>query len=154
MPVTTRLFTIAVIALVIFSCSKDDMSSNPKGIVKFKSYTAAGGLRPLIFVDGSIRFIVELQLNGTRQNLNADVTYHLLDGEQKLREGKVKVNQNLDGGLGMFWGSEEHSVAIDMSALSGKTLTIYLDPSHALTASEYTTQTYIDLYKKASITIP
>jgi hypothetical protein len=139
----------------IVSCSKDDdIPSHLKGIVQFKSYTTTQGLRPVIYSDGQLKFIVQMQLAGASQNLNVDIDYDILDGTIKIANGKVNVKNNIDGGLGMFWESGEHSHGIDAVALQGKTLTVYLDPSNKYTGSQYTTETHVNLYKKATVTIP
>jgi hypothetical protein len=148
------LLLAAVLLVCATSCSKDDdLPSHLKGIVSFKSYTSAGGMKSVIFANNQIRFIVELQLSSAGTDLNVDIEYHLLDGTQKVGEGKVKVNKNLDGGMGMFWGSDEHSITPD-AAWKGKTITVYLDPANKSTGSQYTSQTYVDLYKKATVVIP
>lgn len=135
------------------ACTKDD-ASTLKGIVQFDSYNTNQGLREVIFENGQIKFMVQIQLSGSSQNLNAGVKYHVLDGSIKITEGTADVNQNLDGGLGMFWGASEESVSINSGTYSGKTLTVYLDPENKYTDDMYTSQTYVDLYKKGLVLIP
>ncbi|TVQ17998.1 MAG: hypothetical protein EA361_01830 [Bacteroidetes bacterium] len=141
--------------LGFLSCSKDDdIPSHLKGIVQFKSYTTSQGLRPVIYSDGQLKFIVKMQLVGASSNVNVDIDFDILEGNTKIANGKVKVKNNTDGGLGMFWESDEHSHGIDAVALQGKTLTVYLDPANKYTGSDYADETYVNLYKKATITIP
>lgn len=151
-----RLFFLVSIMLLVFvSCTEDnEIPSSMKGIVYFKAYPLAGGNQYAIYSNNSVKFKIEIQLSGSSQNLNADIEYHLLDGSTKIGEGTVKVNKNIDGGLGMFWGADEYAAAIDGNALKGKTITIYLDPSNKYTGSEYTSETYVNLYKKTSILVP
>ncbi|MGF1637726.1 MAG: hypothetical protein ACFCUU_11685 [Cyclobacteriaceae bacterium] len=153
-----QLILTSILIISLCSCSSDndaDASSSHKGIIQFKSYTLPGGLQDVIYSNNSLMFKVELQLTtGASQNVNADLDYHILEGTTKISEGKVKVNKNLDGGLGMFWGADEHSAPVNGTTYKGKTLTVFLDPSNKNTAEQYTTQIYIDLYKKASVTIP
>ena len=68
-------------------------------------------------------------------------------------EGNVECGSNTDG-MNLFWESELEVVNIDAQTFSGKTLEVLLDPSHEITLPEYTSQQYIDLYKKASVVIP
>jgi len=144
---------IAMSILMFAACTKDD-STSLKGIVQFNSYNTNQGLREVIFENGQIKFVVEIQLSGSSENLSADVKYHVLDGSTKISEGTTSVNQNLDGGLGMFWGGNEEAVNINSGTYSGKTLTVYLDPDNKYTDDMYTSQTYVDLYKKGVVTIP
>jgi hypothetical protein len=146
---------ISIILLVFMSCTKDnDISSELKGRVYFKAYTVAGGNTYSVYSGNSVKFTVEMQLSGSSQNLNADIEYHLLDGSTKIGEGNVKVNKNIDGGVGMFWGADEHTASIDGNLLKGKTITIYLDPSNKYTGADYTSETYVNLYKKTSFLVP
>ncbi len=151
-----KLFVFACILVLSFvSCSKDDDGPSAiKGIVQFKAYTLPGGIEYAIYENNQIKFTVQLQLSGSRQNVDIDIDYHLLDGSTKIGEGKVKVNDNLDGGLGIFWGADEHAATVNGTALSGKTITVFIDPSHKHTSDDLTSEIHVNLYKKATVTIP
>ncbi len=150
------LYLFIVLLLSTFSCKKEDndFPSYLKGIVKFKPYETSRGPQMLMFADNEIRFVVDMQLGSSAKRIDIDVDYHLLEGTQVIGEGKVRVHFLLDAGLGVYWGSDENYVPVDGVAMRGKTLTIYLDPEHKYTASNYVNETFINVYKKASITIP
>jgi hypothetical protein len=150
------LLTLTIILLGTISCKKDnnEFPSYLKGIVKFKPYEMSSGPQPLLYADNEIRFVVDLQLSGSTKKLDIEVDYHLLDGTEKIGEGKVRVNILLDAGLGIYWGSDENYIPINAAALKGKTLTVYLDPDNKYTGNNYTNESQVNLYKKASITIP
>lgn len=148
-----HLIIISILILALSACTKDE-TSNLKGIVQFDSYTTNQGLKEVVFENGQIKFVVQIQLSGSSNSLNAGVSYQLLDGDTKISEGTADVNQNLDGGLGMFWGADEETVTIDTGIYSGKTLTVYLDPENKYTDDMYTTQEYVELYKKGFVVIP
>jgi len=150
------ILPLAILILCTISCKKDDneFPSYLKGIVKFKPYEMSAGHQTLLYSDSEIRFVVDMQLSGSAKKIDLDLDYHLLDGTQKIGEGKVKVNILLDAGLGIYWGSDEQYITIDATAMKGKTLTVYLDPEHEYTGSRYTNEVYVNLYKRANITIP
>lgn len=150
-----RIYLIIALILTAYSCKDDDeFPSYMKGIVKFKPYETSRGMQDLVFADNEIRFVVDMQLGSSAKNLDIEVDYHLLEGTQVISEGTVRVNYLLDAGLGIYWGSDENYIPIDGVAMRGKTLTVYLDPEHTYTAENYTNETLINRYKKASITIP
>lgn len=148
-------YFLIVLALITMSCIKDDnyFPSYLKGIVKFKPYETSAGPQALIFSDNEIRFLVDMQLGSSAKKIDIDLDYQLLEGEQIIGEGTVRVNILLDAGLGIYWGSDENYIPVDGAAMRGKTLTVFLDPEHKYTASKYTSEAFINRYKKASITI-
>lgn len=149
------VFSLVIILLTPFSCKKEEaFPAYLKGIVKFKPFEMSSGTQSLIFSDNEIRFIVDMELGASTKKLDIEVDYHLLDGTQKIGEGTFRVNILLDAGLGIYWGSDVNYIPVDGNAMRGKTLTVFLDPENKYTAARYTNETFVDLYKKASITIP
>lgn len=150
------IYVLITLILSTMSCKKDEneFPSYMKGIVKFKPYDTSRGPQALVFADNEIRFVVDMQLGSSAKDLDIDVEYHLLEGTQVIGEGKVRVNFLLDAGIGLYWGSDENYIPVDGVAMRGKTLTVFLDPEHTYTASNYTNENLINRYKKANITIP
>ncbi len=56
--------------------------------------------------------------------------------------------------MGLWFETDPISYSLPSSQYSGQTITVYLDPDNKITSKEYTTATYVDLYKKSSVTIP
>jgi len=149
------IYFLIALTLTTLSCRKEDndFPSYLKGIVKFKPYEMSAGPQALLFSDNEIRFVVDMQLGSSAKKLDIDLDYQLLEGTQVIGEGTVRVNILLDAGVGIYWGSDENYIPVDGVAMRGKTLTVYLDPQHKYTASNYTSEAYINRYKKASIVI-
>lgn len=135
-----------ILSLVILfsACSKDDGSSQTaKGLVSFKQNPA--------YTSNKITFSMQIQFGGGGKAVN--IEYTLLDGNSVIASGKKSADSNPDG-FKLFYETSVVEITIDGNALKGKTLTVHLDPDNKLTLQEYTTDTYVNLYKKASVQIP
>lgn len=149
-----HLFTGLLLIVLLFftSCEEEGTGiSGTKGLVQFKNLPSGNTVE---YQNNHIFFAVSLQLNEVAGDINISMDVHLMEGNDKINEGKVRVNNNADGGLGLFWESDESTVDIDGDIYSGKTITVYLDPDNEYTNDQFTTSQYIDLYKKATIVLP
>jgi len=136
------LFLVSFI-LLITSCKKDNSESNIAGLVTFAEYPS--------YSSGAVKFKISVQFGQVGHKVNCD--YQLLDGSTLVASGSGECLNNNDG-LGIFWESVILSIPINYSQYSGKTLTLKLDPDNKITLSTYTSETYVNLYKVASIIIP
>lgn len=123
------------------------------GLVMFKSYVQPGGMQDVLYSNNQIKFVATLTLYAIRSELDYTMAYDVLDGNTVIAQGTVKINKNIDYGMGMAWGADEKIVTIDGTALKGKTITVYLDPENKITMPGYSKEAH-DLYKKATIVIP
>ena len=137
------LFFFLLLSVISISCEKEKEQPGPKGLVSFSQGPEYGF--------GAIRFAASVQFGGDGKAVSCD--YRITDGSSVVSEGNVECGSNTDG-MNLFWESELEVVNIDAQTFSGKTLEVLLDPSHEITLPEYTSQQYIDLYKKASVVIP
>jgi hypothetical protein len=137
---------LVILGLVLLfgACSKDDGSSQTaKGLVSFKQNPS--------YSSNKIRFVAQIQFGGGGKAVS--IEYKLLDGATVITSGTTSANSNPDG-FSLFYVTSDIEIAIDANALKGKTLTVHLDPDNKVTLPEYTTETYVNLYKKASVLIP
>lgn len=132
------------LAFLFSTCSKgDDLSQSAKGLVSFKQDPA--------YTINKISFNIQIQFGGGGKAV--DIEYKLHDGGSVIASGKSSANTNPDS-YGLFYVTPDIEIAIDGNALKGKTLIVHLDPDNKVTLKEYTTETYVNLYKKASVLIP
>jgi hypothetical protein len=138
------MLMIMSLVLLFSACSKDDDSlPTVKGLVSFKQNP--------VYTTNKISFSIQIQFGGGGKAV--DIEYKLLDGSSVIASGKSTADNNPDG-LKLFYETSMVEITIDSNALKGKTLTVHLDPDNKLTLQEYTTDTYVNLYKKASVQIP
>lgn len=142
------IFIIGILGLVFLSsCDDDNGDTNElKGIVSFT------GSSPF-YENGEIVFVAQIQYGAVGEGV--DIDYQVLDGDMVIFTESVPIKTNNDGGLNIFFISPE--VHIELSPLDdfkGKELTVYLDPENEHTADEYTTEQYISLYKRKTVSIP
>lgn len=138
------LLILITFSILIVGCSKEDQDYFPKGLVSFASNPVYG--------NGKINFMAQIQFSDIGQAV--DIEYQLLDGEIVLISDS-KSTENADSGLGLFFKTLEISVSLDpISNFSGKEITVWLDPENKVTASEYTDETNVNLWKKKTVIIP
>jgi hypothetical protein len=138
------LLVILNLVLLISACSKDDDSSQTaKGLVSYKQNPS--------YTSNKISFSSQIQFGGGGKAVS--IEYKLLDGTTVIVSGKASADSNPDG-YGLFYVTPEVEITIDGNALKGKILTVHLDPDNKVTSQEYTTETYVNLYKRASVLIP
>jgi hypothetical protein len=138
------MLMILSLVLLFSACSKDEGSSQTaKGLVSFKQNP--------VYTSNKISFSIQIQFGGGGKAV--DIEYKLFDGSSVITSGKSSANSNPDG-YGLFYVTPDIEIAVDGNALKGKTLTVHLDPENKVTLQEYTTETYVNLYKKASVQIP
>lgn len=139
-------FLILAVALasLLASCSKDNEEDQTmKGLVQFSE-------KP-VYADDKITFQAEILYSATGQP--AEVEFQVLENDIVRLEDKVNAETNIDG-IGFSFRTPMISVTATQADFAGKTLTIFLDPKNKLTTEEYTSEQYINLYKKESVTIP
>ncbi len=136
------IFTL-IVALFFVACSKDDENNSAKGLVSFKTGPS--------FARNAITFTPQVQFGGNGKAIN--IEYIILDGNSQIESGKAYADINEDG-MKLWFQSGPVQVAIAGSQYSGKTLVVYLDPENKVTSLEYTSDTYVDAYKKESVIIP
>lgn len=134
-------FYLLMVVVLLFGC-KAETPDLAKGLVSFLSAP--------VYAAPNVTFRVQVQYGGGGKVTT--VAYQVLDGDEVIATGSALTGSNRDG-MGLFFESESISVTIDPVAYAGKTLTIYLDPEHEVTADEYTTTAYIDAYKKATFVV-
>jgi hypothetical protein len=142
-----RVYVLTILLVLVILCSgcfKDnDKPSGSKGLVSFKQNP--------VYTPGKIAFTAQIQFGEGGKTV--DIEYKLYDGSTELASGMALADSNPDG-FGLFYATPAIEIAINGNALNGKTLTVYLDPDNKVTLPEYTTETYVNLYKKASVLIP
>ncbi len=140
-----HLFILAlVLASLLVSCSKDNEEDQTmKGLVQFSEKPA--------YADDKITFQAEILYSVAGQP--AEVEFQVLENNVVLLEDKTKAENNIDG-IGFSFRTPMISITAKQTDFAGKTLTVFLDPNNKLTTEEYTSQQYVDLYKKESVTIP
>ena len=140
-----HLFILAlVLASLLVSCSKDNEEDQTmKGQVQFSE-------KP-VYADDKITFQAEILYSAAGQP--AEVEFQVLENNVVLLEDKTKAETNIDG-IGFSFRTPMISITAKQTDFAGKTLTVFLDPNNKLTSEGYTSQQYVDLYKKESVTIP
>jgi len=132
-------------SVLLFSqCTDDNGDDNAqKGLVSFKTEP--------VYSSGTISFAAQVQFGFVGKATNCE--YQLLDGSTVITSGTANCNSNIDG-MGLFWNSAGIQLNINQAIYTGKTLTVFLDPSNKITDDLYTTTSYVNLYKKAEVLIP
>ena len=138
---------ILLVTLLSFSSCEDNGNDagNNKGLVSFKNNQNPS------YSGGQISFIAQVQFGFSGKAVECE--YDILDGTTKITSGKASCSSNADG-MGLFWESAVINVPINSTTYKGKTITVYLDPSNKVTSKEYTTEVYVNSYKKGSVIIP
>lgn len=133
-----------IFSVLLAGCSKEDEVDSLKGLVSFASNPA--------YDNGNISFVAQIQFSSSGQAV--DIEYQLMDGDIVLQSETLST-ENADGGLGLFFETAEIIVSLNpISDFSGKDLTVWLDPENKVTASEYTDETNVNLWKKETVSIP
>ncbi len=140
-----KSFLILVAFSLLFAgCSKDDQDNPVKGLVSFASDP--------VYAAGKINFAAQIQFSAVGEAV--DIEYQLMDGDVIINSEAMKT-ENVDGGLGLFFETAELSITLTpIESFSGKELTVWLDPENKVTASEYTDDTNVNLWKKETVRIP
>jgi hypothetical protein len=127
------------------SCSVDKEEDRMKGLVQFQELPS--------YSNNQIKFKANIQFTSPNSK-GAIIEFKVLDGNTLIANGSATANFNMDGGLNLFFETRDIAVTVNGTSLSGKTIQVYLDPDNKVTASQFITETYVNLYKKASVTIP
>ena len=131
--------------ILLNSCSIDKEEDMTKGIVQFQEDPA--------YSNNQIKFKANIQF-ASANSKGAKIEFKILDGSSLIANGTASANINMDDGLNIFFHTPEITVTVNGSGLSGKTILVHLDPDNKVTASQFTTESYVNLYKKAFVTIP
>lgn len=138
------LFFIFAMVFLFSSCSKDNEEDQTmKGLVQFSEDPT--------YANDQITFQAEILYSAAGQT--AEIEFQVLEDDVMLLEDKAKAEKNIDG-IGFSFRTPRISITAPQADFSGRTLTIYLDPDNKVTADDYTSQQYVDLNKKESVTIP
>ena len=126
--------------------SEDDLNGDgeTQGLVQFASGTHYDSST------SEVKFTAFVQYGAVGKPI--DIEYQLLDGTTVITSGKALADEDKSS-LGIAFYTPEIAIGIDKNVYSTKTLTIYLDPSNKVTADEYTSDNYVNLYKKKKIII-
>ena len=140
-----RILLLILSGILLTSCSIDKEEDMVKGIVQFQEEPN--------YSNNQIKFKANIQFTSANSK-GAKIEFKVLDGNTMIANGTAAAETNVDGGLNLFFYTPEITVTINASALSGKTILVHLDPDNKVTASQFTTELYVNLYKKATVTIP
>lgn len=141
-----KTLAILLVAMFLFSSCEDngnEVGSN-KGLVSFKNYQNPS------YSGGQIRFIIQVQFGFSGKAVECE--YDILDGTTKIISGKASCSSNADG-MGLFWESAVINIPVNSTTYKGKTITVHLDPANKVTSKEYTTEVYVNSYKKGLVVI-
>ncbi len=138
------LFVFLIVSAIFFSCNSDpDPDNELTGLVSFADDPT--------YSNDVLTFKAQIQYGFAGESI--EIEYKIMSGETEISNGKKLASNNPDG-LGIWFETDPVSYNLPSAQYSGQTITVWLDPDNKITIPEYTTDTYIDLYKKESITIP
>jgi hypothetical protein len=138
------IIIIFAFSILFVGCSKDEIDNSVKGLVSFASDP--------VYSDDKINFTAQVQFSSVGEAV--DIEFQLMDGDIVLLSEALST-ENADGGVGLFFKTAEVAITLNSSAnLLGKELTVWLDPENKVTASEYTDDMNVNLWKKESVSIP
>ena len=139
---TCVLLAFMVASTIFISCNSDP-DSDLKGLVGFADNPK--------YSNDVITFAAQIQYGFAGESI--EIEYKIMSGETEIYNDKKIANINPDG-MGLWFETDPISHNLPSSQYSGQTITVWLDPDNKITSPEYTTEAYIDLYKKESLTIP
>ena len=139
------IIILSVSALLIQGCTFEKEDKGTKGLVQFQQNPT--------YSNNQIKFKVSVQFSAASPK-GTKVDFKVFDGTTMIASGTTDANINMDSGLNIFFYSPEVTVTVNGAGLSGKTILVHLDPDNKVTAKEFTSETYVNLYKKATVTIP
>jgi hypothetical protein len=138
-----KLATLLVLTttLLLISCTENkDDKKVLKGLVNFatKPYYEAG----------KIIFVAQIQYGFAGEGI--DMEYKVLQGETVLLTKTLAVKNNADGGMNIFFKSDEIHIQLNpLEDFKGKEITIHLDPDN-----EHTSSDTAEHWKKSSVLVP
>ncbi|NJN27348.1 MAG: hypothetical protein HC819_15925 [Cyclobacteriaceae bacterium] len=133
------------IVFIFTGCEKNsdnDNNDDGKGLVQI---TNSG------YANDTLFFKLTIQYPST--GAQTELEYDFYEGNNLLQSGSASTS-NKDGGLNLFFETDVLKFRLPKSTFAGKTILIWADPENKKTLSTYTTETYIDLYKKQQVEIP
>jgi hypothetical protein len=141
---TLKALAFLSIFFLSVSCSKEDNNEYVmKGLVSFSNDP--------VYSQAKITFKAQIQFPGSGQPVNID---YLVLADNVVRASETVIADFNPDGMGIWFETGLISTSISQTEYSGKYITIQLDPDNKITSSEYTSEIYINLYKKATVQIP
>ncbi len=139
-------FGVYLVLLFLIACTKEtneNHKSQLKGLIYYDEEPS--------YADGILSFSAVIQFSAEGEPRN--IEYKILDGESVVFSGNEDANINSDGGLKAFFVTPVINVPIDSNDYKNKTLTVWLDPENKQTSPEFTSEVYVNLYKKEDVVI-
>lgn len=140
---TSRFFLIVLVVSAILNGCGSDPENDLSGLVSFASEPS--------YANDALTFEAQIQFGFAGEAV--EVEYKIMSADSEIFSGSATANNNPDG-MGLWFETAPVSYSLPSSQYSGQTITVYLDPDNKITSKEYTTETYVNLYKKSTITIP
>lgn len=136
---------IMTMLVISVSCTKDDEGneSGMQGLVRFADDP--------VYIDETLSFSAQIQYGF--QGKPVDIAYQILEGDKLIESGKSNTSIN-EGGLNLFFKTEQINVPLSSQEYGGTTITVWLDPDNLVTSPEYTSEASVEAWKKGYVEIP
>lgn len=144
---TLNLLALMAFLLVFAACSNDDDGSSSSTDDKGRVYFSP---EPFIEND-TLKFGVSIQFATPGGPI--DVSFEIFDDGTLLESGVADLNE-MEDGLGLLFAAELYEWPLAGRGLSGKTITVWLDRENERTLEGFTSEEFVNLYKRKDILIP
>ena len=142
---TLKMFAIGFILFIFVGCeTENDKANNSDG----KGLVQISGWR---YENDTLSFKLSIQYPTPGEK--TELEYAIYDNMTLIQNGSANTSVQ-DAGLNIFFETAMLKFRLPKSSYAGKTILIWADPENKKTNSMYTTETYVDLYKKMEVKIP
>ena len=132
--------------LLMYGCEKaikDNLNPDEdKGLIQ---------ITDLSYNNDTMAFVLSIQYSSSGKE--TDLEYAIYSENVLIQKG-TKNTSIKDFGLNIFFETEVITLIVPKSVYSGKTMLVWADPDNKRTQSTYTTESYVNLYKKAEVVVP
>jgi hypothetical protein len=141
------LFLCAITVIAACENEEKDKNKNENNVLKGLVYFSED---PYIENDTlKFKFLIQYGTEGEAK----EIEYLIKDSTSILLSSKANAFNNIDG-MKMAFYTELIKWPLAGKGLSGKTLTVYLDPENKVTSEMYTSDVYVELYKIEEVVVP